>query len=314
MKSTIEMMDVKLDPENGYFDYILAGVTLAVSRFALYERAIAGTLTQYIAEQQAQNKYLAEDGLLKDDDKARLMKAQEVAKKVSGKSPHDVRLLAVAECRPVFQIIERAQKKRSWDPRDFGQENLLTFSPEYADFKSVARLLISFSSEVDRADGKPLLATDRLIQALKLAELIGTSPALLAKLVERSIQVYVLNSIEKHLFRLSLPEVESLGTYAERALSEKTPLLVGLESELQSNLRTTEQVLALDNRYTSMDGFPMMEEIGKLPLVTRQVYLLRIRTKLAELFSPTLDALRKGAQDWVTYLDSYEEPSESDLP
>lgn len=305
----LAQMKVKYDPDNGYFDYIQAAMVLQEKKYWLYELAMTPNGLSGYLETTSKNAEGEEEAQQKAE-------IREFAKLIGTKRPLEVKRMAMHEFRAVFPLVEAARKKAVRDPRDPATLDQDTLFPEYSYFRTIAKFLTLVAVDVDQADGRPIIATNHIVDCFRISEALTTSPTLIAALVGRTVHAVALASIERNLARLTLPECEALDRYAGWFLSQESALGKSVRADSRWILTFVDKLFQLDPKTidpkNGMVPESLLTAIQKVPVTARPGYAAKVKAKLEAQVKEVVDLLAKDERAWVAYLDQKELPRPGD--
>lgn len=196
-------MGVPYDPQNGFFEIVLAGRQLRTG-LSPFQKTLDERRNGAEATDPAFQKMTA----------------------------LAIRRSALTEFKSSADLLDAARSKNIWDPRPESSRSSKVVS--VAGLMAVARFSVDFRAEVEFADGRPHAATACLRDAMRSSEAatsIGDVSGFLSAVVNNRL---VFEAVSKHLPHLSLPDCLALEAAIDPMLDGRPSLLAGMQREIRA--------------------------------------------------------------------------------
>lgn len=217
---------------NGYEEYLMAG--------DIVQNAHVGILLDGTPDQFAQTIKAYEekpDANLTAEEREMLelkgmrpsLERYQTALKYRNYTLLQMRREALARAGKALDLLNRGNKKRVFEPR--GRMDANTLFPEYASFKSLAKLAAA-GAYVAYADGQPSRGTQYLIDAIILGQNLSEG-ILISRLVGVAIQSIAFAAVEKYLPSISGADAVKLEALAPLLVTNPPKAVRMIDSEFQ---------------------------------------------------------------------------------
>lgn len=249
-------MGVPYDPQNGFFEIVLAGRQLR-SELTPFQKA----LDERLNGSEASNPTFRQ--------------MTDLA----------IRRSAQTALRGSVDLLEAARSKKIWDPRPENSRHSKVVS--VAGLMAVARFSVSFRAEVEFADGRPHAATACLRDAMRSSEAansVGSVGGFLTGVVNNHL---VFESVSKHLPHLSLPDCLALEAAIDPMLDGRPSLLAGMQREIRLKAAALDSIRRMSRTELDENGLGFLAGLAE-PELARYIGEAKEfhRRQMSELAAP----------------------------